>query len=162
MNKYNIIYKQIENYHNKVNDIKLYSKLLSNFDKDEVSSKADTENEDLKSVRSITSSMNEAKYASLKKGYNPIYNPNFMPMFKTMSPEKINLQDETQNLPVYIDEDDYERSRPNAHENYKEKFRKIVNNCDIKLEVDNLMQIKNIKFDNIECDEEAQIQYYKD
>jgi hypothetical protein len=28
--------------------------------------------DDVKSVRSITSSMNEAKYAGLKRGYNPI------------------------------------------------------------------------------------------
>lgn len=33
----------------------------------------------------------------------------------------------------------------------------MLNNCDIKEEVDLLMNIKNIKFDNIESNEESQL-----
>ena len=33
----------------------------------------------------------------------------------------------------------------------------MVNNCDIKEEVDLLMNMKNIKFDNIDHDEESQL-----
>lgn len=74
-----------------------------------------------------------------------------------MSPEKIDLTDENQKLPIYIDEDMQERSKPSAHEKYKEKLRRMLNNCDIKEEVDLLMNIKNIKFDNIESNEESQL-----
>lgn len=51
---------------------------------------------------------------------------------------------------------------PSAHEKYKEKLRKMLNNCDIKEEVDLLLNIKNIKFDKIENDEQSQLNYYKD
>jgi len=80
-------------------------------------------------------------------------------MFKAKSPERIDLEDKTLNLPVYIDEDDYEKAHPNAHKSYQEKLRKMIGSCDIKNEVELLMQIKNINFDNFEGnDEESQVQ----
>lgn len=38
----------------------------------------------------------------------------------------------------------------------------MLNNCDIKEEVDLLLNIKNIKFDKIENDEQSQLNYYKE
>jgi len=55
-----------------VNDIKLYSKILDNFEKEDEQSLNSLDPGADDDYKSVTSSMQEAKFEKLKKGFTPV------------------------------------------------------------------------------------------